>query len=146
MFCTKEIVVRVLVLFIYSFSLQKRVYFRLRNKETGKFVSTDGNLDNLNLLRIQVAEDTDLEDQIWVYQDGFIRCRVGFNFNVNYLFCSSVAGLTEFNCYYIVLIFLGIPAIELFLSFFFYGVFGCSCLFGMVFVLICIDLWLFQVT
>ncbi|EOB03542.1 Absent in melanoma 1 protein, partial [Anas platyrhynchos] len=56
--------------------LQKRVYFRLRNKETGKFVSTDGNLDNLNLLRIQVAEDTDSEDQIWVYQDGFIRCRM----------------------------------------------------------------------
>ncbi|NWX16618.1 CRBG1 protein, partial [Aegotheles bennettii] len=56
--------------------LQKRVYFRLRNKETGKFISADGNLDNLNLLRIQVAEDTDSDDQIWVYQDGFIRCRV----------------------------------------------------------------------
>uniref|UniRef100_A0A672U1I5 Crystallin beta-gamma domain containing 1 n=1 Tax=Strigops habroptila TaxID=2489341 RepID=A0A672U1I5_STRHB len=56
--------------------LQKRVYFRLRNKETGKFMSTDGNLDNLNLLRIQVAEDTDSDDQIWVYQDGFIRCRM----------------------------------------------------------------------
>lgn len=144
MFCTKKIVVRVLVLFIYSFSLQKRVYFRLRNKETGKFVSTDGNLDNLNLLRIQVAEDTDSEDQIWVYQDGFIRCRVGFNFNVNYLFCSSAAGLTEFNCYYIVLIFLGIPAIELFLFFMEFLFF--FCLFGMFFVLICIDLWLFQVT
>ncbi|NWX86746.1 CRBG1 protein, partial [Nothoprocta ornata] len=56
--------------------LQKRVYFRLRNKETGKFMSADGNLDNLNLLRIQIAEDTDLDDQIWVYQDGFIRCRM----------------------------------------------------------------------
>uniref|UniRef100_A0A8C9KV27 Crystallin beta-gamma domain containing 1 n=2 Tax=Serinus canaria TaxID=9135 RepID=A0A8C9KV27_SERCA len=56
--------------------LQKRVYFRLRNKETGKFMSADGNLDNLNLLRIQVAEDTDSDDQIWVYQDGFIRCRM----------------------------------------------------------------------
>uniref|UniRef100_A0A8C3RC91 Crystallin beta-gamma domain containing 1 n=1 Tax=Cyanoderma ruficeps TaxID=181631 RepID=A0A8C3RC91_9PASS len=56
--------------------LQKRVYFRLRNKETGKFMSSDGNLDNLNLLRIQVAEDTDSDDQIWVYQDGFIRCRM----------------------------------------------------------------------
>ncbi|KAM6086153.1 beta/gamma crystallin domain-containing protein 1 isoform 1-T1 [Theristicus caerulescens] len=56
--------------------LQKRVYFRLRNKETGKFMSADGNLDNLNLLRIQVAEDTDSDDQIWVYQDGFIRCRL----------------------------------------------------------------------
>ncbi|XP_071662774.1 beta/gamma crystallin domain-containing protein 1 isoform X1 [Patagioenas fasciata] len=56
--------------------LQKRVYFRLRNKETGKFMSADGNLDNLNLLRIQVAEDTDSDDQIWVYQDGFIRCQM----------------------------------------------------------------------
>ncbi|XP_013804465.2 beta/gamma crystallin domain-containing protein 1 [Apteryx mantelli] len=56
--------------------LQKRVYFRLRNKETGKFMSADGNLDNLNLLRIQIAEDADSDDQIWVYQDGFIRCRV----------------------------------------------------------------------
>uniref|UniRef100_A0A669Q9S1 Crystallin beta-gamma domain containing 1 n=1 Tax=Phasianus colchicus TaxID=9054 RepID=A0A669Q9S1_PHACC len=56
--------------------LQKRVYFRLRNKETGKFMSTDGNLDNLNLLRIQAVEDVDSDDQIWVYQDGFIRCRM----------------------------------------------------------------------
>ncbi|NXV14579.1 CRBG1 protein, partial [Cepphus grylle] len=56
--------------------LQKRVYFRLRNKETGKFMSADGNLDNLNLLRIHVAEDTDSDDQIWVYQDGFIQCRM----------------------------------------------------------------------
>ncbi|KAJ7402505.1 absent in melanoma 1 [Pitangus sulphuratus] len=56
--------------------LQKRVYFRLRNKETGKFMSADGNLDNLNLLRIQAAEGTDSDDQIWVYQDGFIRCRM----------------------------------------------------------------------
>uniref|UniRef100_A0A8C5T4I2 Crystallin beta-gamma domain containing 1 n=1 Tax=Malurus cyaneus samueli TaxID=2593467 RepID=A0A8C5T4I2_9PASS len=56
--------------------LQKRVFFRLRNKETGKFMSADGNLDNLNLLRIQVVEDTDSDDQIWVYQDGFIRCRM----------------------------------------------------------------------
>ncbi|KFP82812.1 Absent in melanoma 1 protein, partial [Acanthisitta chloris] len=56
--------------------LQKRVYFRLRNKETGKFMSADGNLDNLNLLRIQAAEDTESDDQIWLYQDGFIRCRM----------------------------------------------------------------------
>uniref|UniRef100_A0A8C0EWY9 Crystallin beta-gamma domain containing 1 n=1 Tax=Bubo bubo TaxID=30461 RepID=A0A8C0EWY9_BUBBB len=56
--------------------LQKRVYFRLRNRETGKFMSADGNLDNLNLLRIQVAEDADSDDQIWVYQDGFIRCQM----------------------------------------------------------------------
>ncbi|XP_074844933.1 beta/gamma crystallin domain-containing protein 1 [Carettochelys insculpta] len=56
--------------------LQKRVYFRLRNKETGKFMSTDGNVDDLSLLRIQVAEDSKSDDQIWVYQDGFIKCRM----------------------------------------------------------------------
>ncbi|NXX91189.1 CRBG1 protein, partial [Centropus bengalensis] len=56
--------------------LQKRVYFKLRNKGTGKFMSADGNLDNLNLLRIQVTEDADSDDQIWVYQEGFIRCRM----------------------------------------------------------------------
>ncbi|KYO24673.1 absent in melanoma 1 protein isoform A [Alligator mississippiensis] len=55
--------------------LQKLVYFRLRNKKTGQFMSTDGNLDNLNLLRIQVSEDKS-DDQIWVYQDGFIKCRM----------------------------------------------------------------------
>lgn len=85
--------------------VQKRVYFRLRNKETGKFMSADGNLDNLNLLRIQVAEDTDSDDQIWVYQDGFIRCRVRFGFNVHFLFSSPVVGLYGFNSYCSILIY-----------------------------------------
>lgn len=56
--------------------LQKRVYFKLRNKETGKFMSADGNVDDLNLLRIQVTEDSKSDNQIWVYQDGFIKCRM----------------------------------------------------------------------
>lgn len=103
MFCA-ETVVKELCWF-----LQKRVYFRLRNKETGKFMSADGNLDNLNLLRIQVAEDTDSDDQIWVYQDGFIRCRVRFKFNVNFPFSSPVAGLSEFNsCCIILIYFIGL--------------------------------------
>lgn len=65
------------VLKVVVFS-QKQVYFKLRNKETGKFMSADGNLDDVNLLRIQVAEDTKTDDQIWVYQDGFLKCRVKF--------------------------------------------------------------------
>uniref|UniRef100_A0A452GLA8 Beta/gamma crystallin 'Greek key' domain-containing protein n=1 Tax=Gopherus agassizii TaxID=38772 RepID=A0A452GLA8_9SAUR len=56
--------------------LQKRVYFRLHNKETGKFMSADGNVDDLSLLRIRVTEDSRSDDQIWVYQDGFIKCRM----------------------------------------------------------------------
>lgn len=69
----KEAMVKILLF------LQKLVYFRLRNKKTGQFMSTDGNLDNLNLLRIQVSEDKS-DDQIWVYQDGFIKCRVRLMF------------------------------------------------------------------
>ncbi|XP_072854350.2 beta/gamma crystallin domain-containing protein 1 [Pogona vitticeps] len=66
--------------------LQKRVYFRFRNKGTGKFMSTDGNLDDLNLLRIQVAEDMKTDDQIWIYQDGFIKSRVAEDF------CLTIVG------------------------------------------------------
>lgn len=83
MFCAETVIKE------FCCFLQKRVYFRLRNKETGKFMSADGNLDNLNLLRIQVAEDTGSDDQIWVYQDGFIRCRVRFKFRMNFFFPSK---------------------------------------------------------
>ncbi|KAG8444708.1 hypothetical protein GDO86_009759 [Hymenochirus boettgeri] len=55
---------------------QKRLYFKLRNKESGMFLSTNGNLTDIKLLRIQVMEETGAEDQIWVYQEGLIRCRV----------------------------------------------------------------------
>ncbi|KAL1770357.1 absent in melanoma 1 protein, partial [Sigmodon hispidus] len=56
--------------------VQKRIYFRLRNKATGLFMSTNGNLEDLKLLRIQVTEDVGADDQIWVYQEGCIKCRI----------------------------------------------------------------------
>ncbi|XP_064145401.1 beta/gamma crystallin domain-containing protein 1 [Loxodonta africana] len=55
---------------------QKRIYFRLRNKATGLFTSTNGNLEDLKLLRIQVMEDVGADDQIWFYQEGRIKCRI----------------------------------------------------------------------
>ncbi|EPQ18659.1 Absent in melanoma 1 protein [Myotis brandtii] len=55
---------------------QKRIYFRLRNKATGLFMSTNGNLEDLKLLRIQVTEDVGADDQIWIYQEGCIKCRI----------------------------------------------------------------------
>ncbi|XP_053316276.1 beta/gamma crystallin domain-containing protein 1 [Spea bombifrons] len=55
---------------------QKRLYFKLRNKASGMLMSTNGTLDDIKLLRIQVMEDTGAEDQIWVYQDGTLRCRI----------------------------------------------------------------------
>ncbi|XP_062980908.1 beta/gamma crystallin domain-containing protein 1 [Elgaria multicarinata webbii] len=66
--------------------LQKRVYFRLRNKETGKFMSIDGNIDDLNLLRIQITDDTKSDEQVWVYHDGFIKCRLAEDF------CLTIVG------------------------------------------------------
>ncbi|XP_007484451.2 beta/gamma crystallin domain-containing protein 1 isoform X1 [Monodelphis domestica] len=56
--------------------IQKRIYFRLRNKATGFFMSTNGNLEDLKLLRIQVMEDVGADDQIWIYQEGCIKCRI----------------------------------------------------------------------
>ncbi|OCT78203.1 hypothetical protein XELAEV_18029310mg [Xenopus laevis] len=55
---------------------QKRLYFKLQNKDSGMFLSTNGNLSDVKLLRIQVMEDTGAEDQIWVYHEGVIRCRI----------------------------------------------------------------------
>ncbi|XP_054852917.1 beta/gamma crystallin domain-containing protein 1 isoform X2 [Eublepharis macularius] len=66
--------------------LQKRVYFRLRNKETGQFISTDGNVDDLNLLRMQVTEDNTSDEQVWVYQGGYLKCRMAEDF------CLTIVG------------------------------------------------------
>lgn len=41
-------------------------------------MSTNGNLEDLKLLRIQVMEDVGADDQIWIYQEGCIKCRVRF--------------------------------------------------------------------
>nr|XP_033795338.1 LOW QUALITY PROTEIN: beta/gamma crystallin domain-containing protein 1 [Geotrypetes seraphini] len=56
--------------------IQKRPYFRIRNQETGMFMSSAGSLDDLKLIRIQVTEETGEEEQIWLYQDGFIKCQI----------------------------------------------------------------------
>lgn len=41
-------------------------------------MAADGNIDDLSLLRIQAVEDNKSGEQIWVYQDGFIKYRVKF--------------------------------------------------------------------
>ncbi|XP_015278908.1 PREDICTED: absent in melanoma 1 protein-like, partial [Gekko japonicus] len=66
--------------------LQKRVYFKLCNKETRQFISTDGNVDDLNLLRMQVAEDNKSDEQVWVYQGGYLKCRMAEDF------CLTIVG------------------------------------------------------
>ncbi|XP_066557711.1 serine-rich adhesin for platelets isoform X2 [Amia ocellicauda] len=55
---------------------QKPHYFKIRNKETGTLISISGTVDNLNLMRILVLEDTGELDQIWLYQDGLLQCKM----------------------------------------------------------------------
>ncbi|XP_073432186.1 beta/gamma crystallin domain-containing protein 1 isoform X2 [Dendrobates tinctorius] len=55
---------------------QKRLYFKLQNKSNEMFMSTNGSLNDIKLLRIQVMEDTGSDDQIWVYHKGVFRCRI----------------------------------------------------------------------
>ncbi|XP_051909067.1 beta/gamma crystallin domain-containing protein 1-like isoform X2 [Hippocampus zosterae] len=56
--------------------LQRRVHFRLRNRQTRLLMSVTGDLEDIKLLRIQEAEETDGLDQIWVYRGGHLHCKL----------------------------------------------------------------------
>lgn len=52
------------------------MYFHLRNRQSGLMMSITGDFDDVKMLRIQETEETGGFEQIWLYQNGHLYCKV----------------------------------------------------------------------
>ncbi|XP_058474843.1 uncharacterized protein LOC131447238 [Solea solea] len=55
---------------------QKRHFFRIKNKESGLFMSIQGGVEEMKSGRVVVAAEAEPMSDIWFYQDGFIKSKL----------------------------------------------------------------------
>lgn len=59
-----------------TFLLQKRRFFRIKNREQGQFMWVQGGVDEMKSGRVVVSAQVEPMTDIWFYQDGLIKNKV----------------------------------------------------------------------
>lgn len=66
----------IVVSYLCVFLLQKRHFFRVKNKESGHFLSVQGGVEELKSGRVVAAAEVEPLSDIWFYQEGRIKNKV----------------------------------------------------------------------